>query len=97
MLYELSGPVMANRYLADNQTMVNSRIDQELAPWELERIRLSDGGSKASRFVVPAAGEENPLQPHWPLMLRDSQFDACARTTSRPWSKSLRRSRKNTP
>jgi hypothetical protein len=76
LLYELSGPVMANRYLADNQTMVNSRLDLKLAPRDLEKVRLSDGGSKASRLVFSAAGDDNPLQPHWPLALRSSEFDA---------------------
>jgi hypothetical protein len=76
MLFQLSGPIMATRYLPDNQTTTSSRLDQKLVKGDLDMLRLSDGGSKASRLVFSPTGDDNPLKPHWPLMLRDRRFDA---------------------
>jgi hypothetical protein len=74
LLRELANPVVAYRYLPANQTLRGSQIDRLLTRRDLEQIRLSDGGTKASRLVFTAA-DGKPLLLHWPLGLRGPEFD----------------------
>jgi hypothetical protein len=74
LLRELSAPVVAYQYLPGSQTLVHSALDQKLAGRDVGLIRLTDGGSAASRLVF-AAADGKPLQPHWPLGLRGPECD----------------------
>jgi hypothetical protein len=69
LLRELSDPVVAYHYLPAGQTLVHASLDRAITPRDLEQIRLTDGGSKASRLVF-AAADGKPLERHWPIGLR---------------------------
>ncbi len=70
---ELSGPMM--RYDWDNHKGSGSAaFDLKLEKSDLEMLLLSDGGSRGSRFVAPASGSPNPLEPRWPPALRSDEF-----------------------
>jgi hypothetical protein len=73
LLRELANPVVAYQYLPANQTLRDSQIDRVLSQRDLQQIRLTDGGSKASRLVF-AAGDGKPLSVHWPMALRGIEF-----------------------
>ena len=79
LLRELADSVVAYRYLPANATLFHSSLDRALKPREMEQIRLSDGGSKASRLVF-AAADGRPLQPHWPLVMRRPEFGVAEET-----------------
>ena len=82
LLRELADPVVAYRYLPPNATLLHSTLDRKLDPRDLEQIRLSDGGNKASRLVF-AAADGKPLQPHWPLAMRRPEFSAAEESYER--------------
>ena len=82
LLRELADSVVAYRYLPANATLLHSSLDRALKPREMEQIRLSDGGSKASRLVF-AAADGKPLQPHWPLVMRRPEFGVAEETYER--------------
>jgi hypothetical protein len=82
LLRELADPVVAYRYLPPNATSLHSTLDRKLDPRDLEQIRLSDGGNKASRLVF-AAADGKPLQPHWPLAMRGPEFSAAEESYER--------------
>jgi hypothetical protein len=69
LLRELSDPVVAYHYLPPGQTLIHASLDRAITPGDLTQIRLTDGGSKASRLVFSAA-DGKPLEHHWPLGLR---------------------------
>jgi hypothetical protein len=75
LLRELSGPVVAYRYLPADQALAHSQLDQTLDGTDLEQIRLTDGGPKGSRLEFTAA-DGKVLQTPWPLALRG---DKCAK------------------
>jgi hypothetical protein len=75
LLRELSGPVVAYRYLPADQSLAHSAVDQKLTDRDLHLIRLTDGGSQASRLVF-AAADGKILQAAWPLGLRSPECAA---------------------
>ena len=70
LLQELSRPVVSYQYLLGGKSLVQPELDAKLTARDLQFIRLTDGGSKASRLVF-AAADGNVLLPHWPFSLRD--------------------------
>jgi hypothetical protein len=79
LLRELANPVVAYQYVSSTQTLHDSQLDRLLTHGDLEQIRLTDGGNKAS-YLVFSAGDGKPLVPHWPPALRGPEF-AVARET----------------
>ncbi len=74
LLRELSRPVVSYQYMLGGKSLVLPEIDAKLTARDLQLIRLTDGGGKASRLVF-AAADGNVLLPHWPFSLRG---DGCA-------------------
>ncbi len=74
LLRELSRPVVSYEYLSGVKSMMQPEIDAKLTERDRQLIRLTDGGSKASRLVF-AAADGNVLLPRWPSSLRG---DDCA-------------------
>ena len=69
LLRELAGPVMSYRYLPAGETLLHSSLDKTIAAGDLQQIRLTDGGSKASRLVF-AAADGKAFSAPWPPGLR---------------------------
>jgi hypothetical protein len=75
LLRELSRPVVSYQYLLGGKNLVQPEIDAKLTARDLQFIRLTDGGSKASRLVF-AAADGSVLLPHWPFGLRGNECAA---------------------
>ena len=74
LLRELSRPVVSYQYMLGGKSLVQPEMEAKLTARDLQLIRLTDGGGKASRLVF-AAADGNVLLPHWPVSLRG---DECA-------------------
>ena len=79
LLRELSRPIVSYQYMLGGKSLIQPEIDAKLTVEDLQVIRLTDGGSKASRLVF-AAGDGKVLLPNWPFSLRG---DECAAARAR--------------
>ena len=74
MLRELSGPTLAEEFLYSGAPLADSRLDEKLLTREIDKIWLTDGGSKGSQLLL-RAGEGSVLESRWPPALRNPECD----------------------